>query len=124
MNQNRRENVLFKVCKTSFVNFVHFFYIFCCYKHYAHYYYYHFSFFFLNNKNIFKKAGRGGRHILIPHLENIVDICLGIFMPIKTTSKCHRQNTFRHGQLIFIKEVGYSITSLYSDKDYAVISNL
>ena len=45
-------------------------------------------------------------------------------MPIKTTSKCHRQNTFRHGQLIFIKEVGYSITSLYSDKYYAVISNL
>ena len=45
-------------------------------------------------------------------------------MPIKTTSKCHRQNTFRHGQLIFIKEVGYSITSLCSDEYYAVISNL
>ena len=29
---------------------------------------------FLNNENIFKKAGRGGRHILLPHLENIVDM--------------------------------------------------
>ena len=74
MNQNRRENVLFKVCKTSFVNFVHFSTFFVV-TNTTHIIIIIISpSFSLNNENIFKKAGRGGRHILLPHLENIVDM--------------------------------------------------